>query len=618
MRITFLVFFVLISALSFSQDSAKAKANDSALLAQQEQRSLLQSSADSAQLADSLEQVNLKKQIEQLRSSDQGERAKLQLRLDSLELAKQLRSNRLKSQIDSLRASTRGVPVVFNEDTLFSIYSKLGPFSPSERAHRLSEKLEALGDDPQYAADRLKVFASEDSYDLMYGDLIVLSITERDAFWLDMSRAEAAEHHREVVIKSIEAYREEYGIYKTILRVALILLVGLILYFLVRFLNIGISKLVVRIARSSDKYMRGVKLGEYEFLSPQRELQWAVWALNAFKWVLIVLIVYISLPVIFSIFPTTEGVARTLFGYVTKPFIEMIRGIIGFIPELIAIIVIAVFTRYVVRFLKFLAAEVQNGKLVLNGFYPDWALPTFNLLRVIIYAFAFVIIFPYLPGSDSPVFQGVSVFLGLLISLGSSSAIGNIIAGLVITYMRPFTIGDRVKVGDVTGDVTEKTMLVTRLRTIKNEDVSIPNAAILNGSTINYSSSAAELGLILHTGVTIGYDVPWPKVHELLIGAAAKCELIQKDPAPFVLQTSLDDFYVSYQLNMYTAEAGKGAKIYSEVHANIQDAFNESGVEILSPHYRAQRDGGMVTIPANYLPPDYKAPAFNVKMEKDG
>ena len=243
------------------------------------------------------------------------------------------------------------------------------------------------------------------------------------------------------------------------------------------------------------------------------------------------------------------------------------------------------------KFLHFLTHEIEIGKLVIPGFYRDWAQPTFNLLRIFIYAFTFIIIFPYLPGSDSPIFRGVSVFLGLLISIGSSSAIGNIVAGLVITYMRAFKVGDRVKIGDATGDVIEKTMLVTRLRTIKNEEVTIPNSAILNGNTINYSTSARELGLILNTEVTIGYDVPWRKVHELLISAAQKTENINESPEPFVLQTNLNDFYVNYQLNAYTDDADKAAKIYSDLHSKIQDEFNEAGVEILSPHFQANRQG---------------------------
>ena len=229
----------------------------------------------------------------------------------------------------------------------------------------------------------------------------------------------------------------------------------------------------------------------------------------------------------------------------------------------------------------------------------------------------FVLIFPYLPGSDSTIFTGVSVIIGILFSFGSSSAIANVIAGLVITYMRPFKIGDRIKIGEVTGDIIEKTLLVTRVRTIKNEVITIPNSSVLTGNTTNFSIEANEKGLIIHSTVTIGYDVSWKGIHEALIEAASRTDFIINDPKPFVLQTSLDDFYVSYQINAYTHYASKQALIYSHLHQNIQDVFNERGIEILSPHYRAARDGNMSSIPPEYLPKDYKAPYFKVNIEKE-
>lgn len=229
-----------------------------------------------------------------------------------------------------------------------------------------------------------------------------------------------------------------------------------------------------------------------------------------------------------------------------------------------------------------------------------------------------IVIFPLLPGSDSEVFRGVSVFLGILFTFSSSGSLSNIFAGLVLTYMRAFKIGDRVKIGDSVGDIVEKTLLVTRVRTIKNEDITIPNSTVLNSHTINYSTAAGEVGLIVHTTVTIGYDVPWKHVHELLVNAASDTVYIINNPKPFVLQTSLNDFYVSYQVNAYTKEPSKQAEIYSSLHQNIQDKFNEAGVEIMSPHYKALRDGNQATIPADYLPPEYITPPFRVSdVSKD-
>lgn len=598
-------------------DSLENERQDSVLEAGRQLKNELLSRADSIRLADSLEQAALQAQILNLQASDAERKAALQARLDSLAASQNARATRIQRQVDSLRASTPGFPVIIVGDTVFRIYSRLGPFSPGDRAASIAAKVEMLVDQNLYDPNLIMVAESEESHDVLHGDIILLSITERDAFWAGQSRQQLAEAHAAAIRQHIADYQEATGLKRTLIRIGLLLLVLLIVFVGVRLMNRGFAWLNAFLLRKGRRFINGVKFRNYEFLSAEREEQMVKWLLNVLKWLTIAVVLYLALPVIFSIFPATKGVATTLFGYILNPIKQLGASIVGFIPELFTIVVIILVTRYFVRFLKFLSKEVQEEKLQLPGFYSDWAVPTYNLLRIIIYAFAFVVIFPYLPGSDSPVFQGVSVFLGLLISLGSSSAIGNIIAGLVITYMRSFKLGDRVRIGDVTGDVIEKTMLVTRVRTIKNEDITIPNAAILNGSTTNYSSSAQALGLILNSTVTIGYDVPWRKVHELLVQAARKTIHIRETPAPFVLQTSLDDFYVSYQINAYTEEAAKAARIYSDLHSNIQDAFNEAGVEILSPHYRAARDGSMVTIPPEYLPPDYQPPAFNLNVKRD-
>ena len=205
-------------------------------------------------------------------------------------------------------------------------------------------------------------------------------------------------------------------------------------------------------------------------------------------------------------------------------------------------------------------------------------------------------IYPYLPGSDSGVFQGISAFVGLIVSLGSSTVIGNIIAGLVITYMRPFKMGDRIKLNDTTGDIIEKTPLVTRIRTPKNEVVTVPNSFIMSSHTVNYSTSAREYGLIIHSEVSIGNDIPWRRVNQILIDPALNTPGVVDDPRPFVLESSLSDWYPVYQINAYIKQADKMAQIYSDLHQNIQDKFNEAGIEIMSPHYMAVRDGNESTI----------------------
>lgn len=613
----FSILFLVIGLLSHAQVDSSAALADSILQNQQNVGQSLLKESDSLHLADSLAQASLLDQIAALRAQDEQQKAKLQGRLDSLKQVQNAAKDRIKREVDSLRSGTLGIPVIVFEDTLFNIHSKLGAFSPSERAQSLAKKIEGLVDQNLFDPELLVVETGEESADLVHGEVILLSLNDRDAFWLDLPKEKLAESYRTKIIRSIESYRENSGLWFILKRSAALIVVIALFYFILRYLNKAFFTFNQWILKKGEPYLVGIKIRNYEILSKEREEQFLAGVFRILRWFTLLLVIYLSLPVVFSIFPATQGIASKLLDLILSPIKSFFGGIISYIPDLITIIVIGFIARYVIRFLAFLSKEVEEEKLQIPGFYPDWALPTFNLLKIIVIAFTFVIIFPYLPGSDSDVFKGVSVFLGLLISLGSSSAIGNIIAGLVITYMRAFRIGDRVKIGDTSGEVLEKTMLVTRVRTIKNEDVTIPNSAILNGSTINYSSSAKSLGLILNTSVTIGYDVPWREVHKQLIGAALKTDYIKKDPQPFVLQTGLEDFYVSYQINAYTDQAEKAASIYSQLHAHIQDAFNEAGIEILSPHYRAARDGNRITIPNQYLDPNYMAPGFNVNLDKN-
>lgn len=510
-----------------------------------------------------------------------------------------------------------GVPLIYKKDTLFYFYSRFGPFKPEERVHTIEKRIVSLVSDSDFDPDSLYVAEFDNTSDVMWREIVVFSVTEGDAKILNTPRQKVSENYKEILREKLTADIKSSSIKSILIQTGLTILEILILYFLIRYVNklfVFTKKWILKV---KDKYLKGVKIRDYEFLDAKRQLTVVLFLNNVLRWLVIIIVIYLALPILFSIFPWTRGLADTLFGYVWDPVKRVASALISYIPNLFAIAVIYFVTRYAVRFIEFLAGEIERGSLVISGFYPDWAKPTFTIVKILLYAFMFVVIFPYLPGSDSDIFKGVSVFLGLLFSFGSSSAITNLVAGLMITYMRPFKIGDRIKIGEITGDVIEKSMLVTRVRTIKNEEITIPNSTVLSGHTINYTTSAKDLGLILHTSVTIGYDVPWKKVHELLIGAAdATNGLLKEDKRkPFVFQTSLDDFYVSYQLNAYTEESHRMAAIYSDLHQNIQDKFNEGGVEIMSPHYGALRDGNLVTIPADYLPKDYQVPSFKIKKD---
>lgn len=489
-----------------------------------------------------------------------------------------------------------GAYVNFDGKALFELYQGLPPYSVEERAMIIEQRLIKLVGKGELTLDSFYLSSTDNMFTLNYQGTLLMQITPQDAEILNMNTADAAKWYLENIREALKAKSSFEWLKQRAIEIGLTLLVLILLWLIIRYLNKFFTWINGIIIRNNSSFLSGVKIRNYEFLSKDRMIAFAASILKIIKWIIILLIVYLSLPIIFSIFPGTEGITTTLFGYVLNPLKSILSGFLTFIPNLVTIAVIIGVTRYFDRGLKFLSIEVQVGKLEIPGFYSDWAKPTHQILRVLLYCFSFIVIFPYLPGSNSPVFQGVSVFLGLLISLGSSSAISNLIAGLVITYMRAFKDGDRVKIGETTGEVLERNVLVTRLKTTKNEEVTIPNSNILTSHTINYSSNN-ENGLILHTSITIGYDVAWNKVHELLFEAAANTDHVLSDPKPFVLQTSLDDFYVSYELNIHTLRPDLAPRIYSQIHSNILDAFNKAGVEIMSPHYRANRDGSDITIP---------------------
>ncbi|MDX6188294.1 mechanosensitive ion channel family protein [Flavobacterium sp. Fl-318] len=514
--------------------------------------------------------------------------------------------------IDSVKL--KGYPVSPFKDTLFYIYNRVGSFSAEDRANTITGKIKKIYEDSFFDTDSIQVVPSDITQDIVYkGDFVIMSVLDIDAQSEKQSAAYLAKRNLNLIKKAIIGQNENHSQLPKRLgyTVLLILIVGFILFFVGKIFN----RVKLYILKNSDKHFKGFVYNNITMLSPQRQ-QFVVMRLYGFvKIIALILIVYFSLPLLFSIFPATEDYTTTLLRWVLSPAKLAFLGFVGFLPSLFAIIVIIVIFKYALKIIKFFFDEIKKENIKIDGFYSDWAMPTFNIIRFLMMAFMLVIIFPYLPGSDSPIFKGVSVFVGVLFSLGSSNAIANMVAGLVITYMRPFKIGDFIKIGDVSGEVIEKTALVTRVRTPKFEDITIPNATVLSSTSTNFSANTknASNGLLIHTTVTIGYDVPWKDIHKALIEAALKTDMIEQTPTPFVLQTSLDDFYVSYQVNVYTKEPTKQPRIYSSLHQNIQDSFNAAGIEIMSPHYKALRDGNTTTIPENYLKTDYEAPTFNVK-----
>jgi len=605
-----------ITTLSSSQDILTQENvinKDSILLAQYNKKI---NDIESLRVADSIKKESLLAEINSLKTTDNLKKEELQLQLEAISTKEAENLANRKRTIEQLREKNIGHPVIgFFNDTLFTIYSNLGSFSAKDRAFAVSTRLKKIGRIRGFSADSLKQTAEYNNLNLVYADIIVMSISEDDALWANDNKETIATDYQKVIVAAVIIYQNETNIVTLLKEFGLALLVLVITFFIIKYILKLFRWTAVKIYAQENISIKGIKIRDYTLFDASRQVAALVTLNTILKWFIVLSTVYIVLPILFGIFPWTKNMAQTLFGYVLDPLKDIGLGLWNFLPNLITIAVIVVVFRYVLKGLYFLKSEIQEENLKLPGFYSDWAAPTYQIVKVLVFAFMVVVIFPYLPGSDSPVFQGVSVFLGFLFTFGSAGSLSNIIAGLVLTYMRLFKMGDRVMIGGISGDVIEKNMLVTRVRTIKNEIISIPNSTVMNSHTINYSSDASEKGLIMHSTVTIGYDVPWRDMHEVLVAAALQTSLILEEPAPFVLQTSLDDFYVSYQINAYTREPNMQAVIYSELHQNIQDFCNAKGIEIMSPHFRAARDGNQSTIPADQLPKDYQIPSFRFKKE---
>jgi len=311
---------------------------------------------------------------------------------------------------------------------------------------------------------------------------------------------------------------------------------------------------------------------------------------------------YIWLTYVLKRFPFTRPWGEALGGFLLGTAAWIGRGIIGALPGLFTVLVIFVITRLVVRLIHTIFDAVEAGRLEIPGIHPETAKPTRRIMCAAAWLLAIVVAYPYFPGSSSDAFKGVSVFLGLVISLGSTGIVNQLMSGFMLMYSRALRVGDYVSVGGVEGTVLELGMLSTKVRTLAREEVTVPNAVVISKETVNYTRYAEE-GVSVSTTVTIGYDTPWRQVHAMLERAALATEGLRNEPKPFVLQTGLADHYPEYKLIAVIEEPQKRARVLSQLHQNIQDVFNEYGVQIMSPHYIADPPEPFV------VPPDKRSPA---------
>ena len=489
----------------------------------------------------------------------------------------------------ALADNVPGAQVVLDNEPVLTIHAGAFSFSVPERAKVISARIASVARTSNLPAERISVHHGETQSSITLDDLLLMTVTDDDAAAAKMPREELAEKNKEKIIKAIIDYRERHS-----LRSALIgafkasgatLIMVILLLLLVRFF----PRLEKKVASLKGSVIRTVRFQSIEILTKERLAGLLITVARLLRNILVLILLYVYISLVLGFFSWTQGVSERLFGYIATPVIIIWQAVSSYLPNIFFVLVITICT-YV---------EVERRNVTLRGFYPDWAMPTYKIIRFLIIAFAVVMVFPYLPGSDSPAFKGVSVFLGVLLSLGSTSAVANVVAGTIITYMRGFSVGDYIRIADTEGEVIEKNLLVTRVRTTKNVDITIPNSVVMASHITNYSSSHS---LIIHTSVSIGYNVPWQLVHELLLAAAGKTKGILSRPSPFVQQKALNDLAVAYEINAYIESPSGMGTIYSDLHTNIQDTFHRAGVEIMSPAVMALRDGSEAALPPDYPP----------------
>ena len=487
-------------------------------------------------------------------------------------------------QSSSPQATFDSANVVVNGQVLFKVIGI--PSSPAKkRAKRIANRIEALAEDPAFDPENIAIRVEEDRTLLVAGDQRIMTIRNLDAMGEGVNRRTLAEIYQKEIKRVIVAYRHDrepevvsknliYIVVATVILIALTVGVLFFIRHITSFLDRHYKKRVEKLEAQSKRIVQAEQIWNL-----------LLGLLNLSKVLLILLLLYVYLHSVLSLFPWTRYIAQSLINYTIEPVLLMVRAFVDYLPKMFFLIILILLVRYLMKLNRMFFTAIARSRIRFANFDAEWAWPTYRIVKVLMIVFAVVIAYPYIPGSDSAAFKGISLLFGVLISLGSTSMLSNIIAGYTMIYRRTFKVGDRIKIGENIGDVLEMRLLVTHLRSLKNENIVVPNSLILNNEVTNYSAMALEEGLILHTTVSIGYEVPWRQVEAMLLMAAERTAGLNTDKKPFVLQKSLEDFAVTYELNAYCDDASQMTQLYSELHSNIQDVFNEYDVQIMTPAY---------------------------------
>ncbi len=483
-----------------------------------------------------------------------------------------------------VETESRQAPVQIDGKELFAV-TGVSAAPAEERANVIANRIKAIAADQSIAPG--SIYSSDTEYGtaIFAGQQRLMIVFDRDLHDQSFPRKVVAELFVSKIQNAIVEYRAARS-RQALMRsaglslaatVILLLLIGLIIWLLRRLYYLLENTYRARIQT----------LGIQSFKVVRAEQIWTVLQrlITATRVVSVLAVCFVYLQYVLALFPWTRGTALRLRGYLLRPLETIVFGVIANIPNMIFLVVLYFIARYAIKLIHKFFDALKTGDVKLQGFQADWADSTYKLIRLGVVVLVLVVAYPYIPGGNSDAFKGITIFIGLVFSLGSSSAIANLIAGYTMTYRRAFRLGDRIKIGEVMGDVTEMRLQVTHLKTFKNEEVIIPNSSILNNEVVNYSSLARTNGLILYSRVNIGYETPWRQVEAMLLLAAERTPETLREPKPFVLQKGLGDFAVTYEINVYCDNPQAMGRVYTGLHRNILDLFNEYGVQIMTPAY---------------------------------
>ncbi len=502
------------------------------------------------------------------------------------------------------RSTLTRAPVIIDGETLFAVRG-LSAYPAEDRARVIAERIRTLAANRAIASPSVTLDDQPGLTRILGNGILLAVVYDEDAALEAVDRSILAEAYRLRVVAAIEGYRAARQ--PALLQRHALMAGGATLGLLVA--AYGLFRLRRWVRRRVERRYSGV-VHDLSFQSLQvikAEHMWRVFqgALTLLWGILVVALFYAYLRFTLGLFPWTRGLSNGLVTLAVDPLRFLGQQLIAQVPNLVFLAILFLITRFVIRMVRFFFEGVAAGTVKLPNFDAEWAVPTYKLVRTLIVALALVVAYPYVPGSDTDAFRGISIFAGLVFSLGSSSLVGNLIAGYSMTYRRAFRPGDRVRIGEHVGEVVQMRLLATHLRTAKHEEVIVPNSAIVGAEVVNYTSFARSNGLILHTTVGIGYETPWRQVEAMLIEAANRTPGLWQEPPPFVLQTGLGDFCITYEINVYCDTPHLMRKLYADLHRNILDVFNEYGVQIMTPAYEGDPEQPKLVPKENW----YTAPA---------